>query len=272
VCYLAQTADLARLSNEYVIQLGEEDIVVKLLKASCNQAIVSPAWMNLKLNVMKEFPFKDIKHGWNIYIFFSEQEIIVIHKKKEHGVNKETQKEEFSFVWELKFTFSQNMEKLKFTTYGITDFEIMDMDPDRSSALRSKVKVWRVPTFLPLGSPRGVIARPLSANALSRPSLGVLDGVASASDLNDGTTPSIDKVSSVNITGSIFTGSMDYETVLTNGYGDGLLEPKPQSARNHYLYGGISTSEPDIISRVNGTSLTISPGKPKKVLKTNLIL
>jgi len=156
-----QSADLSRVCTDYLQLLGDEDLLVKLLKATCNQAIVSPVWIHMKLQILKDFPFKDTKHGWKIYVLFYEEEIHVIHQKKEQGHNKESKKLEFSFVWELKLIFTSRLEKLKSVNYGITDLSItVDMDPEKSNILRSKLKNWRVTTFVPNSSPRKSLKKP----------------------------------------------------------------------------------------------------------------
>jgi len=169
---LSQIADLSRTSNEYVTQvLGEDNPLVKLLKASCNQAIVSPVWVNIKMNILKDFPFKDIKHGWKIYIFFHDDEIEIIHRKREQSFNKESQKEDFLFVWELKLLFSKNMESFKSATYAITDItHHEDIDNERRQNLLNTIRLWRSSSFLPFldSSPRldNVLQHPRDRNSL----------------------------------------------------------------------------------------------------------
>jgi len=145
--------DLTRLSSEYVATLGDDNPIVKLLKASCSQGIVSPAWIYINLFLLKEFPYKDVKLGWTVYIIFSRNRITVIHRKKEQGHNEETLTDEFSFVWELKMVFDSQMENLKSAVYAITDLSVSDeMDPIRSTKLKTILRPWREPTYLPPGA------------------------------------------------------------------------------------------------------------------------
>eukprot|EP01124_Arcella_intermedia_P032057 TRINITY_DN7406_c0_g1_i10.p1 TRINITY_DN7406_c0_g1~~TRINITY_DN7406_c0_g1_i10.p1 ORF type:complete len:435 (-),score=93.07 TRINITY_DN7406_c0_g1_i10:88-1392(-) len=139
--------DPGRCINDFIVQLGESHLIVKFLKASCNQAIISPPYLNLKLNVLKDFSFKDAKQ-WSIFIFFSDSSVTVVHKKKERGVNATSQKDEFSFVWEMKLVFPLQMDSISESMYGISDLKIIDMENDRSNSLRSLSKSWRFKGFL----------------------------------------------------------------------------------------------------------------------------
>jgi len=60
--------------------LTEKQPIVKLLKASCSQGIVSPAWVYIRLTLLKDFPFKDVKQGWQVFVEFTKTDVIVIHR------------------------------------------------------------------------------------------------------------------------------------------------------------------------------------------------
>jgi len=127
-------ADLSRLSTEFLTHFGDNDVLVKLLKTTCNQGIVFPAWKNLKA-ILKDFPFRDVKRSWHIYVFFTLHEVIVIHRKMERGLHADTQIEEFSFTWELKLVYTSKLEELKSAVYGISEFHVKEMDLEKSKSL-----------------------------------------------------------------------------------------------------------------------------------------
>jgi len=142
--------DLLRLSREYVQCLGDDNCTIRLLKASCSQGIVSPAWVYLNLFLLKEFPFKDVRLGWSVYVYFTAQKITVIHRKKEQGHNEELELDEFTFTWELKLIFDPKITQLKSSHFAITELDISpQMDPDRSTKLKTILRPWREPTYLP---------------------------------------------------------------------------------------------------------------------------
>jgi len=60
--------------------LGEDHPLIGLLKASSSQGIVAPVWVWFKLSLLGEFPFKDVKLGWFIYVSFQPTEVFVIHQ------------------------------------------------------------------------------------------------------------------------------------------------------------------------------------------------
>jgi hypothetical protein len=104
---------------------------VTLLKSAASQGVLSPAWVRLKLFLLADFPFKDNKEsGWIIVLEFSDEEVKVVHKKKERSVE-ETEKgqPDFEFCWELVLVFPLSMEKLKSTQFVISSYSISEAMP-----------------------------------------------------------------------------------------------------------------------------------------------
>jgi hypothetical protein len=73
-------ADLLKETGTFVNEvLGEDSLVTSLLKVSCSQGIISPAWVRLRLFILDKFPFKDARKGWRIYIKIEPYFITVCH-------------------------------------------------------------------------------------------------------------------------------------------------------------------------------------------------
>jgi len=73
--------DLGRLVQNFIQKVGENSKLVRLFNACSSQGIIAPAWLYLRLSVLQDFPFKDSKHSWAIYIVLNQtNDIIVIHQ------------------------------------------------------------------------------------------------------------------------------------------------------------------------------------------------
>jgi len=72
--------DLGKLVQNFIHKVGEDTKLVKLFNACSSQGIIAPAWLYLRLSVLQDFPFKDLKQSWVIYIILNETEISVIHQ------------------------------------------------------------------------------------------------------------------------------------------------------------------------------------------------
>jgi len=73
--------DISRVIDEFLIKiLGETHPVAKLLKASSSQGIIAPIVLQLKMAIMTDFPSKDAKGGWYIFIIFEKNYVHVVHR------------------------------------------------------------------------------------------------------------------------------------------------------------------------------------------------
>jgi len=138
--------DLSRAYNEYVTSLGEDHAVVKVLKASCSQGIVSPFFVWIKLHLLEGFSFKDVAQGWVVQVFFQPTSVTIIHKKKQQGTETKGDDEfpTFSFQWNLKMVFDKEMQTLKYCAFSITDLEMfLEMDATKKKKLKKVLKPWQ---------------------------------------------------------------------------------------------------------------------------------
>lgn len=140
-----ESSDILKESDRFVKEVfGEKSKVSSLLKAACTQGIVSPAWLKLKMDILKGFPFKDHKQGWSIGIIFSSKDVLVVHRKEEISFS-EKDEIQFKFTWELSMTFSKKMETMLSSSLNIVDLEIINLSEKRSSSLKLAIKPWYFP-------------------------------------------------------------------------------------------------------------------------------
>jgi len=139
--------DIAKTCDRYVKEvLGENSKVTTLLKVSCSQGILSPAWVRLKLFILPDFPFKDVKGGWTIFVIFDEDKIVVVHKKKERSVDELLDGQTmFQFTWELKMIFDRKLEKLRESQLVISHLTMVKeiMPIEKQEEIRSIMNHWK---------------------------------------------------------------------------------------------------------------------------------
>jgi len=88
--------------KKYFSEILEEDnLVVKLLK-TINSATISPAIIELKFALGKDFMTKDVPSTWKFEIYIDQKEIIVISRKKEQDL-----KGRFTYDWEISISFDR---------------------------------------------------------------------------------------------------------------------------------------------------------------------
>jgi len=140
-----KNVDLSKTANSYLIELTENQPIVKLLKVSCSQGIVVGARNPLRLSVLKDFPFKDGKQGWLVFVVFEDKHIVVIHRKHEQSIEPG-----FSFFWELKMVFNRDMD-FKDSSIRVTELQIdEDMSPTDRQSLENILAEWKGDTLLPI--------------------------------------------------------------------------------------------------------------------------
>jgi hypothetical protein len=128
----SEEQDLNKTLDRFIKEvLGEGNPLVTLLKSAASQGVLSPAWVRLKLFLLVDFPFKDVKDkGWIIVIEFSSTEVRVIHKKKERSADEtEAGTPDFEFCWELILVFPLTMDRLIRTHFVISSFHVADSMP-----------------------------------------------------------------------------------------------------------------------------------------------
>eukprot|EP01102_Stenamoeba_stenopodia_P021149 TRINITY_DN8444_c0_g1_i1.p1 TRINITY_DN8444_c0_g1~~TRINITY_DN8444_c0_g1_i1.p1 ORF type:complete len:307 (+),score=57.34 TRINITY_DN8444_c0_g1_i1:213-1133(+) len=101
--------------------MGDNSTVVKVLKA-CNQSIIAPSVVRLKLSIAPRLPFKDLRGAWRIQIHCLKSSVVVFHKKYETSWENFST-EEFQFSWQLRITFDKAMTTMKTVDVSITEIE-----------------------------------------------------------------------------------------------------------------------------------------------------
>eukprot|EP01120_Amphizonella_sp_Union-15-10_P015301 TRINITY_DN7848_c0_g1_i1.p1 TRINITY_DN7848_c0_g1~~TRINITY_DN7848_c0_g1_i1.p1 ORF type:complete len:928 (+),score=179.16 TRINITY_DN7848_c0_g1_i1:62-2845(+) len=140
--------DLSKCCHKYLTELlGENSKVTTLLKVTCSQGILSPAWVRLKLFILQDFPFKDVKSGWKIYVIFEDDKVIVAHRKKERSTEQSLSGHSiFQFTWELQMIFDLSLTTLQQSNLTLSSLNIIDRDaitPQKQEELKNIFQKWR---------------------------------------------------------------------------------------------------------------------------------
>lgn len=98
--------------------IGEDTGLVRVLKA-CNQSIIAPSIIELKLVICPKLPFKDAG-GWKIRIKHFSDKLTISHKKRQSQIGTKPE-EQFEFEWETQMVFSPDMQNWEDVTFQITD-------------------------------------------------------------------------------------------------------------------------------------------------------
>jgi len=140
--------DLGRLVQNFIQRVGENTKLVRLFNACSSQGIIAPAWLYLRLSVLQDFPFKDTKQSWVIYIVLKQTNIIVLHQRKEVSACTRPGTCDFEFTWEIKMTFDNNMEVLKSTQFGIVNFNVIAMSQKEQEHFKESIEPWIQKSFV----------------------------------------------------------------------------------------------------------------------------
>lgn len=116
----AETGVLSMQLGKFLVFIGEDASLVRVLKA-CNQSIIAPTIIELKLVVCPTLPFKDAG-GWKINIQIFSDKLTVSHKKRQTQLNSKPE-EQFEFEWETTMIFSKDMQTLEDITFHIIDLK-----------------------------------------------------------------------------------------------------------------------------------------------------
>lgn len=164
----ARVYEFPQLCNRFFAALGNDHIVTKVMKASCSQAIVSPMWLHLKKVLLTKdcVAFNDAKGGWFVTIDITPTNIIVVHRKNEVSVSRNSVNQpKFTFSWQLQMTFDIAMSALESVNFGVISLEGDELiDLETESELQSNLRAWISKSFLelrpePLGEGRKDISK-----------------------------------------------------------------------------------------------------------------
>lgn len=88
--------------------IGDDKIITKIIKA-CNQATISPAIIELKTALGKQYMTKDVKNGWAIdYIVLRDKNLVVMKSRK----TEQHIQEVFQYTWQLQIVFDSNTAEI----------------------------------------------------------------------------------------------------------------------------------------------------------------
>jgi len=122
--------------NEFIEHVvGVDSNVVKVLKA-CNQSILAPGVLKLKVAVGNQFPFKDMRGSWRIEIQIDSERVSVTHLKVERSFEDEST-EYFEFAWTLRIVFDRQLTRVLEVQLYIDDVLYGDkMDTSKRRKIR----------------------------------------------------------------------------------------------------------------------------------------
>jgi len=138
--------ELVRLVAQFSEKLGDYHPLVKLLKVTCCQNILSPVWLWIKFNLLSKFPFKDEKLGWHVQVTFREERVIVVHQKTEQAKDDPSHVGDptFVFQWELQLIFTIDMKKFLDSSFAITNLVFSSkMDGSKYKKFKKLIGDWQ---------------------------------------------------------------------------------------------------------------------------------
>jgi len=91
--------------------VGPTSKVVNVLKA-CNQSILAPGVLKLKVAVGNQYPFKDVRGSWRIDVHIYSDGLSVTHLKRERSFEDDSA-DYFEFDWSLKLVYDKDVARLK---------------------------------------------------------------------------------------------------------------------------------------------------------------
>jgi hypothetical protein len=115
--------------------VGPTSKVVNVLK-SCNQSILAPGILKLKVAVGNQYPFKDVRGSWRIDVHVSSEHVTVTHLKRERSFEDDSA-EYFEFDWSLKLVFSSDVSRLEDVILHIDELTYGDR---MESSKRKKIR------------------------------------------------------------------------------------------------------------------------------------
>jgi hypothetical protein len=118
------TGDISTMLQSFFVKKIDGSAVLRILKA-CNQSILAAAVVRLKAGIASRIPYKDYRGAWHIEISFSQDEICVIHKKREMSWEQHPQQsckeDQFEFAWEFLLGFDRQVLDLRRVDLSITE-------------------------------------------------------------------------------------------------------------------------------------------------------
>jgi len=99
-------------------EFSENSPILQVLKV-CNQSIIAPSVIELKLGICPKLMFKDAG-GWMIKVELVDSDtVIVSHCKKQQHMDPRKEEEYFEFIWELEMIFNRDVSSLNQVTLSI---------------------------------------------------------------------------------------------------------------------------------------------------------
>jgi hypothetical protein len=143
-----------------LVCLDENSRLVRLLK-TCNQEILAPAVLRLKLHIHRHLQYKDLRGQWHIAIELKPNgHLLVSHNKREQSSDS-TPENQFEFSWSLLLELDGGGALLS-ANLAITDYVFNEKT---SRAKQNEVKRILEPHVVPELPYRHVLSRPASALA-----------------------------------------------------------------------------------------------------------
>jgi len=109
---------------------SDDNKVIKLLKV-CNQSILASAVLRMKQVVGNDWPYKDLRGGWNVIIKREGNTISVTHSKQEQSweTSNKYAEQHFSFVWDFRIVFDLNVDKMVDASITISKMDFVETVP-----------------------------------------------------------------------------------------------------------------------------------------------
>eukprot|EP01104_Vermistella_antarctica_P004117 TRINITY_DN14630_c0_g1_i1.p1 TRINITY_DN14630_c0_g1~~TRINITY_DN14630_c0_g1_i1.p1 ORF type:complete len:369 (-),score=91.77 TRINITY_DN14630_c0_g1_i1:29-1135(-) len=123
-----------QLAQFLALAVDDASGLALVLKA-CNQAVIAPAVMELKMGVGQNVPYKDVRGAWHIAINVMEDRITVTHQRQEQSIpwrqnlggkssggdNDDEPGVSFVFLWEVEMTFDRWANSLISSSVKVVD-------------------------------------------------------------------------------------------------------------------------------------------------------
>lgn len=128
-----QTGVFARQFSKFVTEtIGGDSKVARVLK-TCQQNIIAPVIIELKLNICKTLIFKDAG-GWKIHISVRDDVVIITHIKKQKDFATPSL---WSFAWMLRMEFPKDMSFMSRVSLSIPE---LDFSPEISQEKKIEIE------------------------------------------------------------------------------------------------------------------------------------
>jgi len=141
--YILEEGDISQQLISYFSEVvGEHTKTMKVLK-SCHQKIILPGYYYLKAHFYEEMPFRDKRGSWNIVISINNDNITVMHIKRQQSTAQVASGDsEFEFQWELTFTFNSALTEMTNVRVVVTNLTTHpDVSAERANQIMNTVRL-----------------------------------------------------------------------------------------------------------------------------------